>query len=113
MIYYILSLSLSLSLMDHEIVLSMGISITTSGFLNWDPGSSQLYTCFFFSVWPAAERQLGELSWLSQGGVLVAYQDGELLRGRRRLLQKLSSFFVVIFTTAGSQKPVIGRVVLV
>lgn len=99
--------------MDHEIVLSMGISITTSGFLNWDPGSSQLYTCFFFSVWPAAERQLGELSWLSQGGVLVAYQDGELLRGRRRLLQEPQVSSWSFLPRRGPNKPVIGRVVLV
>lgn len=39
------TLALPLSLMDHEIVLSMGISITTSGFLNW---GSRIFTATFF-----------------------------------------------------------------
>lgn len=98
------TLALSLSLMDHEIVLSMGISITTSGFLNWDPGSSQLYTCFFFFCLASGRKTTGR-TFLAFAG----WRVGRVSRRRTASWSaeappRASSFFVVIFTTAGSQQ---------
>ena len=86
------------------------------GFPNWDPGSSQLYTCFiFFSVWPAA-FSTGEqhaAGW-RVGRVSrrrTASWSAEALRELN--LRKYHFYHLVDFWRSfqsGSQKRVIGRV---
>lgn len=94
-ILYTLALALSLSLAYGSWNCAFNGNLYNQfRFPNWDPGSSQL-PVFFFCL--ASGLDNWENFPGGQGGVLVAYQDGELLRGRRRLLQKRN--LRTIFTT--------------